>query len=56
MPTTDAQQEHIPPKQDAGMVDSSATHLYIAPSEPHGQPDTSAATISVGTENGQVEN
>ena len=38
-----------------GIVDSGATHLYIAPSAPHGPPDTSAATISVGTANGQVE-
>ena len=56
MPTPDAQQEHILPQQEMGIVDSGATHLYTAPSAPHGPPDTSAATISVGTENGQVEN
>ena len=36
-------------------MDSSATHLYIAPTAPHRPPDTSAATIKVGTDNGQVE-
>ena len=55
MPTSDAQQQHILPQQDTVIVDSGATHLYIAPSTPHGPPDTSAATISVGTVNGQVE-
>ena len=56
MPTPDAQQEHILPQQDTGIIDSGSTHIYIAPSAPHGPPDTSVATISVGTENGQVEN
>ena len=37
-------------------MDSDTNHLYIAPSAPHGPPDTSAATISVGKANGQVEN
>ena len=55
IPTPDAQQGHILPQQDTGIVDSGATNLYIDPSAPHGPPDTSAATISVGTENGQVE-
>ena len=36
-------------------MDSGATHLYIAPTAPHGPPDTSAATIKVGTANGKVE-
>ena len=36
-------------------TDSNTTHLYIAPSAPHGPPDTSAAKISVGTANEQVE-
>ena len=53
IPTPDA--PWIIPQQDTGIVDSGATHLYIAPSAPHGPPDTSDATISVGTENGQVE-
>ena len=55
MPTPDAQQEHILPQQDTGIVDSGATRLYIAPSTPHGLPEKVAATISVGTANGQVE-
>ena len=38
-----------------GIVDSGAAHLYIAPTAPHGPPDTSAATIKVGTANGKVE-
>ena len=54
--TPDAPQRHIIPQQDTGVVESGATHLYIDPSAPHGTPDTSAATISVGTLNGQVEN
>ena len=53
IPTPDA--PIILPQQDTGIVDSGATHLYIAPSAPHGLPDTSASKISVGTENGQVE-
>ena len=48
-------QEHILPQQHTIIVDSGATHLYIAPTAPHGTPDTSAATIKVGTSNGQVE-
>ena len=56
MPTPDDQQEHILPQQNIGIVDSVATHLYIAPSAPHGPPDTSSETISVGKANGQVEN
>ena len=55
MRTPDAQQEHILPQQQTGIVYSGATHLYTAPSATHGPPNTSAATISVGTENGQVE-
>ena len=55
MTTPDEQQENILPQQQTGIVDSGATHLYIAPSAPHGLPETSAAAISVGTVNGQVE-
>ena len=55
IPTPYAPQGHIPPQQDMGIVDSGATHLYIAPSTPHGPPNTSAAAISVGTANGQIE-
>ena len=54
IPTPDAPQ--ILSQQDTGIVDSGATHLYIAPSAPHGIPNTSASKISVGTSNGQVEN
>ena len=56
IPTPDAPQGKILPQQDTGIVYSGATHLYIAPSAPHGPPDTSSATISVGTANLQVEN
>ena len=51
IPTPDAEQGHILPQQDTGIVDSRATQLYITPSAPHVPPNTSAATISVGTEN-----
>ena len=40
--------------EHTGIVDSSATHLYIAPNEPHVTLDTSASKIKVGTANGQV--
>ena len=56
MPTPDVQQENIIPQQEKGILDSGATHLYIAPSTPYGPPDTSDVIISVGTENGQGEN
>ena len=56
MPTPDEQQEHILPQQHTCIVDSGATHLCIDPYTPHVLLDTSAATISVGTENGQVKN
>ena len=56
LPTPDAQQEHILPQEETGIVDPGETHLYIALSPPHGPPDTSASTISEGTANGQVEN
>ena len=55
MPTQYEGKEHILPQQHTRIVDSGATHLYIAPSSPHGPPDTSAATIKVGTANGQIE-
>ena len=55
MPTQNEKQEHILPQQHTGIVDSGATHLYIALSALHGPPDTSAATIKVGTANGKVE-
>ena len=49
--TPDHQQGKILLQQDTGIVVSGATHLYISPSAPYGPPDTSAATISVGTAN-----
>ena len=52
IPTPDA--PRILPQQDTGIVDSVATHLYIAPSAPHVPKDKTASTISVGTANGQV--
>ena len=55
MPTQYEKKEHILPQQHTGILDSGATHLYIAPTAPHGPLDTSAATIKVGTANGQVE-
>ena len=45
MPNPDAQQEHILPQQETGIVDSGATHIYIAPSTPHGPLDTISATL-----------
>ena len=55
MPTQYENQEHILPQQHTRIVDSGATHLYIAPTAPHGTLDTSAAAIKLGTANGQVE-
>ena len=46
--------ENILPQQHTGIVDSGATHLYIAPNSPYRPLDTSSATIKVGTYNGQV--
>ena len=42
----------ILPQKDTDIVDSGATHLYIAPSAPHGPPSTSASQISEVKENG----
>ena len=55
MPPQNENQEHILPKQHTGVVDLGATHLYIAPTAPHGTPDTRAATIELVTANVQVE-
>ena len=55
MHTQNEKKEHILPQQHTGIVYSGATHLYIASTAPHGPHDTSAATIKVGTDNGQVE-
>ena len=50
---SEGNENRLPPKQ-TGIVDSGATHLYIAPNAPYGQLDTTANTILVGTANGQV--
>ena len=47
--------ENILPPEQTGIVDSGATHLYIAPNAPYGQLDTTASKIRVGTANGKVE-
>ena len=46
--------ENILPPEQTGIVDSGATHLYIAPNAPYGQLNTTAKKIRVGTANGQV--
>ena len=48
------QQENILPQHHTGIIDSGETHLYIAPSAPHGQPDTTSTPITAGTANGQM--
>ena len=48
------QQENILPQHHPGIVDSGATHIYIDPFAPHGQTDTTATPITVGTVNGQM--
>ena len=42
------------PQHHTGIVDSGATHIYIAPSAPHGHPNTKATPIAVGTASGQM--
>ena len=44
----------LPPEQ-TGIVNSGATHLYIAPNAPYDKLNTTAKKIRVGTANGQVE-
>ena len=48
------QQVNILPQHHTVIVDSGATHIYIAPSAPHGHPNTKATPITVGTANGQM--
>ena len=45
------QQENILLQHQTGIVDSGATYIYIAPSVPHGQPNTKDTPITVGTAN-----
>ena len=47
--------KHLPPEQ-TGIVDSVATHIYIAPNAPYEKMDTTGKHIRVGTANGQVAN
>ena len=47
--------KHLPPEQ-TGLVDSGATHIYIAPNAPYKKMDTTGKYIRVGTANGQVAN
>ena len=48
------QQGNILPQHHTGIVDSGATHLYIAPLAPHGHLNKKATQITVGTTNGQM--
>ena len=54
LPKISEENEKSLPQQHTGIVDSGATHFYIAPNAPHEPLDTSAATIKVGTVNEQV--
>ena len=47
--------KHLPPEK-TGIVDSGATHIYIAPNAPYEKMDTTGKHIRVGTANGQVPN
>ena len=47
--------KHLPPEQ-TGIVDSGATHIYIAPNAPYEKMDTTGKHIRVGTDNGQAAN
>ena len=50
---SDREENSIPPDQ-TGIVDSGATHMYIAPNAPYGQMNTTAKKLKVGTANGQA--
>ena len=45
--------KHLLPEK-TGIVDSGATHMYIAPNAPYEKMDTTGKQIRVGTANGQV--
>ena len=47
--------KHLPPEQ-TGILDSGATHIYIAPNAPYEKMDATGKNIRVGTANGQVTN
>ena len=55
IPTTTAAAARRILPQKKGIVDSGATHFYIAPSAPHGHPNTSTSQISVVTATEHVE-
>ena len=42
-------------QRDTGILDSGTTHLYIAPTAPHGPPNKIFPQISVGTANVHIE-
>ena len=48
------QQGNILPQHHTGILDSGATHIYIAPSATHGHPKTKTTPITVGMANGQM--
>ena len=50
---SEGSENSLPPEQ-TGIVDSSATNLYIAPNVPYGKLNMTAKNIRVGTANGQV--
>ena len=47
--------KHLPPEQTS-ILDSGATHIYIAPNAPYENMGTKGKYIRVGTDNGQVAN
>ena len=52
---SDKTNKHLPPEK-TGILDSGATHIYIAPNAPYEKMDTTGKNIRVGTANGQVAN
>ena len=47
--------KHLPPEQTV-ILDSGATHIYIAPNAPYEKMDATRKNIRVGTANRQVAN
>ena len=47
--------DQVLPRRDTAIVDSGATHIYIAPRTPHGPPDTTTPKFCVGTATGHIE-
>ena len=52
---SDKANKHLPPEQTV-ILDSGATHIYIAPNVPYEKIDATGKNIRVGTANGQVAN